>query len=96
MNKQIEIARQRIIEARHLVSFSGAGLSAESGIATFRDKDEDSLWSKFDPMQLASQEGFKSDPAMVIDWYNWRSKTLAKVVPNEAHKKTNRGREFKS
>jgi len=51
MNKQIEIARQRIIEARHLVSFSGAGLSAESGIATFRDKDEDSLWSKFDPMQ---------------------------------------------
>lgn len=86
MNKQIEIARQRIIEARHLVSFSGAGLSAESGIATFRDKDEDSLWSKFDPMQLASQEGFKSDPAMVIDWYNWRRKTLAKVVPNEAHK----------
>lgn len=45
MNKQIEIARQRIIEARHLVSFSGAGLSAESGIATFCDKDEDSLWS---------------------------------------------------
>ena len=43
------------------------------------------MWSKFDPMQLASQEGFKVDPAMVVDWYNWRRKALAKVAPNDAH-----------
>jgi len=87
MENPIQQATQKIKNAQHPVSFSGAGLSAESGIATFRDKtDEDALWSKFDPMQLASQEGFASDPAMVIDWYNYRRKTLAAAQPNDAHR----------
>lgn len=86
MEQLIQQAAQKISKARHPVSFSGAGLSAESGIATFRDKtDEDALWSKFDPMQLASQEGFASDPVMVIDWYNYRRRTLAAAQPNAAH-----------
>jgi len=86
MENLIQQAAQKISQANHPVSFSGAGLSAESGIATFRDKtDEDALWSRFDPMQLASQEGFASDPAMVIDWYNYRRKTLAAAQPNNAH-----------
>ncbi|MFK7890912.1 MAG: Sir2 family NAD-dependent protein deacetylase [Granulosicoccus sp.] len=68
------------------MSFSGAGLSAESGIATFRDKlDEGALWSKFDPQELASQAGFRAAPEMVIDWYNWRRKTLSVAKPNNAH-----------
>ena len=87
METLIQQAAQKIRQARHPVSFSGAGLSAESGIATFRDKaDEDALWSKFDPMQLASQEGFAADPAMVIDWYNFRRKTLATAKSNDAHR----------
>lgn len=87
MENLIQQATQKISKARHPVSFSGAGLSAESGIATFRDKtDEDALWSKFDPMRLASQEGFASDPAMVIDWYNYRRSTLATAIPNDAHR----------
>ena len=83
---QIEQAVERIASARHPVSFSGAGLSAESGIATFRDEaDDNALWAKFDPVQLASKEGFTADPAMVTDWYNWRRKSVAEAAPNEAH-----------
>ncbi len=86
MNKQLERAAKMIADAVHPVSFSGAGLSAESGIATFRDRgDEDALWSKFDPQKLASQEGFLADPEMVTAWYNWRRKTLSEVQPNSAH-----------
>lgn len=91
MEHLIQQAALKIATARQPVSFSGAGLSAESGIATFRSNaddasDEDVLWSKFDPMTLASQQGFAANPAMVIDWYNWRRKTLASVTPNDAHR----------
>jgi NAD-dependent deacetylase len=65
--------------------FSGAGLSAESGIATFRSNDGDALWSRFNPMELASAAGFKENPARVIDWYNWRRNQLAHAQPNAAH-----------
>lgn len=82
----IELATKKIAEASWPVSFSGAGLSAESGIATFRgSSNEDTLWSKFDPQELASQDGFLSAPETVIDWYNWRRKTLADATPNPAH-----------
>lgn len=85
MDQVIELARQRIAHATHPVSFSGAGLSAESGIATFRDKNEDALWAKFDPAQLASQEGFNADPSLVMNWYNQRRKIVAAAKPNAAH-----------
>jgi len=85
-DKSLQDAAAKIRAANRPVSFSGAGLSAESGIATFRDGSDNALWSKFDPTQLASQEGFAADPAMVTDWYNWRRKTLAEAQPNEAHK----------
>jgi len=81
----IETARQKIAKATNCVSFSGAGLSAESGIATFRDKNEGGLWSQYDPTKLASQQGFQSDPKLVTDWYNWRRKTLAGAKANDAH-----------
>jgi len=67
------------------VSFSGAGLSAESGIATFRDRDGDSLWSRYDPAELASPQGFAANPQRVYEWYGWRRSKLATATPNPAH-----------
>ncbi len=67
------------------VSFSGAGLSAESGLSTFRDKDTGGVWAKHDPMRLASPEGFAEDPKLVLNWYESRRKNLAVAQPNPAH-----------
>ena len=63
---------------------SGAGMSAESGIATFRDA-QTGLWSRFDPMQLASEEGFRADPAMVWRWYAERREGVRAASPNAGH-----------
>ncbi len=85
MSHNLTSVRQLLVTAKRPVSFSGAGLSAESGISTFRDKNDEGLWSRFDPQQLASQQGFQADPETVIDWYNWRRKTLAEAKPNAGH-----------
>ena len=86
LNEQnLKAAIEKVAEAKHPVSFSGAGLSAELGIATFRDGSDDALWAKFDPMKLASQEGFKDSPETVIGWYKDRRKTLGAASPNAAH-----------
>ncbi len=63
---------------------TGAGISAESGIKTFRD--EDGLWEGHDVMQVASPAGWKNDMELVLDFYNQRRRQLLKVKPNEAHK----------
>lgn len=62
---------------------TGAGISAESGIKTFRDSD--GLWEGHDVMEVASPEGFKRNPAAVLDFYNQRRRQLLTVQPNEAH-----------
>lgn len=67
-----------------LVVFTGAGISAESGIPTFRDKN--GMWGKYDAMKLASVEGFDEDPQAVLDFYNARRKNLLEVEPNHAHR----------
>ena len=66
-----------------LVVFTGAGISAESGIPTFRDAN--GMWGKYDAMKLASVEGFEEDPQAVLDFYNVRRKNLLEVQPNHAH-----------
>ena len=66
-----------------LVVFTGAGISAESGIPTFRDAN--GMWGKYDAMKLASIEGFEEDPQAVLDFYNARRKNLLEVQPNHAH-----------
>ena len=81
----IEAARRALSQASSIVTFSGAGLSAESGIPTFRDAPSGALWSKYDPTELASQQGYARDPAMVSDWYAWRRKAIAGAEPNPAH-----------
>ena len=68
---------------KKLVILSGAGISKESGIDTFRDKD--GLWKKHDAMKLASIEGWNEDPQAVLDFYNARRRQLLDVRPNRAH-----------
>lgn len=67
-----------------VVVFTGAGVSAESGIPTFRDK-LDGLWSKFSAEELASAKGFKANPKLVWEWYAWRRKIILDAEPNRAH-----------
>lgn len=70
--------------AESIAAFSGAGLSAESGVPTFRDA-QTGMWAKFDPMQLASPQGFARDPETVLNWYRSRREMLAGARPNPAH-----------
>lgn len=69
---------------KKIVILTGAGISAESGIKTFRDAN--GLWEGHDVMEVASPEGFKKNPQLVLDFYNQRRKQLLKVKPNSAHK----------
>jgi NAD-dependent deacetylase len=82
-------ARQRIADAaRHaggLCVLTGAGMSAESGIATFRDA-RSGLWARFDPMALATEEGFRADPQLVWDWYEHRREGVRAALPNAGHR----------
>ena len=80
----IDAARAALAAARHVVVLTGAGISAESGIPTFRDA-QTGLWARYDPMQLATEEGFRADPALVWRWYAWRRDLVAKAVPNAGH-----------
>ena len=66
-----------------IVILTGAGISAESGVDTFRDKG--GIWSKVDYRDVATPEGFARDPALVHDFYNQRRRGLASVSPNPAH-----------
>lgn len=68
---------------KKIVVLTGAGISAESGIKTFRDAD--GLWEGYNVMEVASPEGFKENPELVLDFYNQRRKQLLNVKPNEAH-----------
>ena len=68
---------------KHIVVLTGAGISAESGIKTFRDAD--GLWEGHDVMEVASPEGYTKNPELVLDFYNQRRRQLFEVEPNEAH-----------
>lgn len=67
-----------------IVALTGAGISAESGIPTFRGKD--GLWNKFRPEELATPEAFFRNPKLVWEWYDWRRGLIAKAEPNEGHR----------
>lgn len=68
---------------KKIVVLTGAGISAESGISTFRDSN--GLWENHDIMEVASPEGFKNNPELVLNFYNLRRKQLKEVQPNSAH-----------
>ncbi|MGJ7522710.1 SIR2 family NAD-dependent protein deacylase [Variovorax sp. LT1P1] len=70
--------------ARRVVVLTGAGMSAESGIPTFRDST-DGMWAQFDVRSLATAAGFQRDPALVWSWYESRRKNVADALPNPGH-----------
>ena len=81
----MEFQFDQLRRARHVVVFSGAGISAESGIPTFRDALT-GLWENFDPAALATAQAFRNDPALVWGWYEWRRAKVLGAQPNAAHR----------
>lgn len=79
----LRIPFDKFSKENRVVFFSGAGISAESGISTFRDPD--GYWAKYDPMKLASPEGFQQNPKLVLRWYAERAKVARKTKPNLGH-----------
>jgi NAD-dependent deacetylase len=77
-------AADLIGRAERIVIFTGAGVSAESGIPTFRDALS-GLWEQFDAQRLATPEAFGDDPALVWGWYEWRRAAVERVEPNAGH-----------
>lgn len=75
--------RDRLAKAQHLVVLTGAGISAESGVPTFRGQD--GLWRQYRAMDLATPEAFLEDPKLVWEFYNWRRELLAPLCPNPGH-----------
>ena len=73
-----------LARARRVVVYSGAGVSKESGISTFRDRDE-GLWAKYDPMELATAAAYARDPAFVWSWYMDRFGLIEQAAPNPGH-----------
>jgi NAD-dependent deacetylase len=80
----IERAREWLAAAETVAVLTGAGISAESGIPTFRGAD--GLWKEHKPEELATPEAFARDPRLVWEWYDWRRQIIAKAAPNAAHK----------
>ena len=76
--------RTWLAEATNVAVLTGAGISAESGVPTFRGSD--GLWREYKPEDLATPEAFARDPKLVWEWYDWRRRIIAKAVPNAAHK----------
>ena len=79
----IENLENTLKKAKKIVFLTGAGISQESGISTFRGKD--GLWQKYDPMKLASAQAFRDDPKLVWSWYNDRRKKILAAKPNAGH-----------
>src|SRR5256885_1967561 len=77
-------AARALAGSRSLAMLTGAGISAESGVPTFRDA-QTGLWARFDPLQLATPTAFAIHPKLVWDWYAWRRELVASVQPNLAH-----------
>jgi NAD-dependent deacetylase len=75
---------ERVAAARHVMVLTGAGISAESGVPTFREA-QTGLWSRFRPEELATAEAFAEDPDTVWAWYEWRRDLVAAAGPNAGH-----------
>ena len=76
--------RDALRDARHVCVLTGAGISAESGVPTFRDA-QTGLWAQYNPQDLATPEAFVREPALVWRWYRWRRELVANAAPNPGH-----------
>lgn len=83
MTNTVNLVAELLANHANVCVLTGAGVSAESGVATFRDPD--GLWSKFSPQELASMDGFLANPERVRDWYAYRRSVVASVKPNAGH-----------
>jgi len=83
IEEQINNAAKLLVKSRFAVCLTGAGISAESGIPTFRGKN--GLWRKFKVEDLATPEAFNRNPKLVWEWYRWRMKLIFNAKPNPAH-----------
>lgn len=81
----IETLADWFVQSQRPLAFTGAGMSAESGLSTFRGGDS-SLWQRFDPMQLATPEAWQRDAELVWGWYVWRMAKLREAQPNAGHR----------
>lgn len=81
----LDTVRDWIREARHIAVLTGAGMSAESGVPTFRDA-QTGLWARFNPQELATEAAFRAHPQRVWDWYEYRREMIAAVQPNAGHR----------
>jgi NAD-dependent deacetylase len=79
------MAQARYLGGMRIAVLSGAGISAESGVPTFRD-DKNGLWAEFDPYELSSVHGWQQNPARVWGWYLWRHHLVGRVEPNDGHR----------
>ncbi|MBX3347679.1 MAG: NAD-dependent deacylase [Nitrospira sp.] len=79
----LELVRQRLAAARNIMVLTGAGISADSGVPTFRGAD--GFWRQYRAEDLATPDAFARDPKLVWEWYNWRRELLAMKQPNAAH-----------
>jgi NAD-dependent deacetylase len=84
MEAELERARQLLRDASRIAVLTGAGISAESGIPTFRGTG--GLWRNFRPEELATPEAFERDPATVWEWYRWRRQLISEAEPNPGHR----------
>lgn len=75
---------QRLASTESVAVLTGAGVSAESGVPTFRDA-QTGLWAKYNPEELATPSAFHRNPRLVWEWYEWRRKLVANAKPNPAH-----------
>ncbi|MBI1823175.1 MAG: NAD-dependent deacylase [Nitrospirae bacterium] len=83
MKEQIEITKKRLATANAVTVLTGSGISADSGIPTFRG--EDGLWKNHRAEDLATQAAFARDPRLVWEWYDWRRGIIATKEPNPGH-----------
>lgn len=86
-SEQIKIEQELVDvvrSARSITALTGAGISAESGIPTFRDA-QTGLWARYNPHELATPEAFAKNPQLVMDWYRWRRNLVAQAGPNPGH-----------
>lgn len=84
MDSWIEAVSERLKAATSVAVLTGAGVSAESGIPTFRDPG--GLWQQYRPEDLATPEAFQRNPKLVWEWYDWRRQKIAHAFPNPAHR----------
>src|SRR3989454_6170290 len=83
MNYALNQLTSRIRDARRITVMTGAGVSAASGVPTFRGPG--GLWRQYRPEELATAQAFARDPSLVWEWYEWRRERIASCAPNRAH-----------